>query len=75
MYENLIHQKKNGRWVIARWDQKHAQWQAPMTAEEAKLTGCHTYMANTLEGLGCTSYAHRSSAVRRLRREERGDCE
>jgi len=63
-----VHQLKNGRWVVAQWVESANQYQAPMTAEEKKATGCHAYFAKTLEGLGCTSYASKSSASRRAKR-------
>jgi hypothetical protein len=67
---DVVHQLKDGRWVVARWDEKANQWQAPMTAQEAKATNCSAYFAkgpNGLERLGCTSYAQRSGAVRRAK--------
>lgn len=62
-----VHQLANGRWVVAEWIDSANQYHAPMTEAEKKATGCHTYFARTLEGLGCTSYAHKSSAIRRAR--------
>ena len=57
-----VHQLASGRWVVATWNESANQWHAPMTARERKATGCHTYFARTLEGLGCTSYVEKRTA-------------
>lgn len=65
--EDRVHQLANGRWVVAEWVESANQYQAPMTQAEQEATGCGTYYAKSLEGLGCTSYASRDSAVRRAK--------
>lgn len=63
--EKYLHQLGDGRWVVAYWSEANGQWYAPMTEAERRATGCHTYFARTLEGLGCTSYASRRAAADR----------
>ncbi len=64
----MVHRLSDGRrWVVAQWFEHANQWQAPMTARERHVTGCHTYFARRLDELGCTSYSSRSNAMRRAR--------
>jgi len=58
----------DGRWIVATWNGQTAQYLAPMTARERRLTGCHTLYARTVDGLrGGYIYRQRSSALRRAR--------
>jgi hypothetical protein len=63
-----VHQLKSGRWIVAYFDERDGRWYAPMTPEERRLTGCHTYYAGSLESLGCTSYVSRKAAMDRARK-------
>jgi len=58
------YQLENGRWIIANYNEQNGQYTAPMNEQERKLTGCHTYFAGRLEGLGVHSYSRKSSAVK-----------
>lgn len=70
-----VHQLGNGRWIVARWIPGAGQYQAPMTAEERRITGCHTYCARYLDNLGGGyRYGRRSDALARARRVY-GDAE
>ena len=64
----------SGRYVLAAWSDRNAQWPADMSSSAARLTGCSQVSARTLAGIAgdpcVTKYASRSSAVRALRAEE-----
>ena len=63
-----VHQLSNGRWVVARWAERAAQYQAPTTTAERRVTGCHTYYADTIDGIsGGYTYSRRADALRRAR--------
>ncbi len=63
-----VHQLANGRYVVAYFDEQSAQWYAPMTPAERRVTGCHTYFARIIDNLGCTSYISRRAAIDRARK-------
>lgn len=63
-----VQELSNGRWVVARWHENAAQYQAPMTVLEKRITGCHTYCARSVDNLGGGYiYKRRSDALRRAR--------
>ena len=62
-----VQQLDDGRWIVAAYDEQHNQWYCPMTAEEQRVTGCHTYIAHRLEDLGGSTFSAKSSAMRRAR--------
>jgi len=67
-YAAYVQRRTDGRWVVAVWVERAAQYQAPMTAAERRLTGCHTHCARTVDGLGGGYwYARRADALRRAR--------
>ena len=58
----------DGRWVVATWNPDSAQYLAPMTAEECRLTGCSTWFARRVDDLGGGYiYRRRADALRRAR--------
>ena len=59
-----IYRLNNGRYIVARYDDRNGAYYAPMNKEEKRLTGCHTYTARWIEGLGVHSYSTRSAAKR-----------
>ena len=59
-----IYKLENGRYIVARYDENKGSYYAPMNSEEKKLTGCHTYTARGIEGLGVHSYSTKSAAKR-----------
>jgi hypothetical protein len=59
-----IYQLENGRYVVAEYNEKNGQYTAPMNERERKVTGCHTYFAGNLEGLGVHSYSTKLAAKR-----------
>jgi hypothetical protein len=64
-----VQQLADGRWIVARWVERAAQYQAPMTRDERRITGCHTYCARSVDNLGGGYvYQRRGDAVRRARR-------
>lgn len=63
-----VQQLADGRWVVARWIERAAEYQAPMSLYEQYLTGCHTYCARSVDNLGGGyEYKRRSDALRRAR--------
>lgn len=68
--ERHVHVLPDGRWVIAVWSERNAQWTASMSRRAAQRTGCFGVSARSLAGIagdGCvTKYASRASAVRAL---------
>jgi hypothetical protein len=72
-FAEFVHEYRPGRYVVARWVEGNAQYQAPMTADARRLTGCSTVFARTLEGIGndpsVYRYKRRASALARARVE------
>ena len=64
-----VQQRTDGRWIVAVWNERNAQYTAPMTALEKRVTGAHTWSARTVDGLGDVGYIYsrRSDALRRAR--------
>ena len=63
-----VHQLSNGHWIVARWVERAAQYHAPMTIAERRLTGCHTWYARNVDNLGGGYvYTRRPDALRRAR--------
>mgnify|MGYP001606251833 CR=1 FL=1 len=52
-----VQQLDDGRWIVAAYDEQHNQWYCPMTAEEQRVPGCHTYIAHRLEDLGGSTFS------------------
>ncbi len=60
----------NGRYYVARYNERNAQYEGSLTAEMRRLTGCSGFTCRSkagLPGAGGYSYATRSSALRRAR--------
>ena len=59
-------------YVLAQWDEKANQWNAPMTPAAQRDTGCHTLFGRNLERIArdpaAMRYATRSAARRALNR-------
>ena len=53
------------RYAVGQWDEKNAQFTAPLDARTRKLTGCFAEFSRTAKGLG--GYLSRSDALRRAR--------
>lgn len=48
----------NGRYALARWVESAGQYQAPMTREARRLTGCHTVSSRTKAGIFASANVH-----------------
>lgn len=65
----LVHETPHGRWIVAYWDERHAQYQAD---RYVRLTSgdAHTAVARTIEALASDGsvkkYASRAAAARAL---------
>lgn len=62
---DTIHTLKSGRFIVAHWNERTAQWQSSDIGSEPFQGYCYTY-ARTLEGLaaeGIKTYATRSAAA------------
>jgi hypothetical protein len=44
--------KGKTRYAVCVWVERAAQFQAPLDAEDRRLTGCHTEFARTAKGIG-----------------------
>lgn len=67
--ENFV-TEHNGRFYVAAWDERGAQYSGPLTAELRRKTGCSGFFCRSRQGLpgaGGYSYATRSAALRRAR--------
>jgi len=53
------------RFGVARWDESHGQFIAPLDASTAKATGCFAGFARSIKGIG--GYTSRKRALRRAR--------
>jgi hypothetical protein len=54
-YSDYIHEYTDGnktKFCVAKWDERSGEYYLPMNNKERELTGCHTYFAKTLEGIG-----------------------
>lgn len=69
----FVHEYKPGRFVVAAWNERAAQYQAPMTAEAKRLTNCSTVAARSLEAFASDPnvyrYKSRASALARAKIE------
>jgi hypothetical protein len=67
--DDVVQKTEDGRYVVAWWDERKAQWLAPMNAREKALSGGKLYVARHMKNLGVHSYSTRSAAVRFARSE------
>lgn len=49
---SYIHPCEETRYAIGHWVESAGQWQCPLDAETARLTGCHTEFAGSLRDMG-----------------------
>lgn len=59
-----------GRFYIATWNDRAAQYHGPLTSVVRKKTGCSGFFCRSPDGLpgsGAYNYARRSDALRRIR--------
>lgn len=66
--DNVIEYK--GRFYVATWNERAAQYQGPLTAEMARKSGCSGFFCRSktdLPGAGGYSYTRRLAAVKRAR--------
>ncbi len=63
MNEGIIHRLPSGSYVVACRDGDTGQWYSPVAADDARRTGCHTYYASSLEGLGANQYKTQRRAI------------
>lgn len=68
-FTQYVHQytDKDGvtRYAVGEWDEKNAQYTAPLDKRTQELTGCYAEFAKKPAGLG--GYKKRSQALRRAR--------
>lgn len=61
----------NGKFYIAKWSDKNAQWSGSLRADIAKGSGCSGFFCRSEKGLpgaGGYSYASKSAARRAVRK-------
>ncbi len=46
-----VYELNDGRYIVARWDEKNARYTTPMSGSQAYETGGHTWSASTIEAL------------------------
>ena len=72
-FARFVHEYRPGRYVVAQWLERAAQYHAPMTREGKRLTGCSTVSARSLDGLAGSPniylYRTRAGALARARIE------
>jgi hypothetical protein len=66
-----VHRLPSGRWIAARWNERHAQWESTSLPASSRkhVQGYVKSFARTLEqlaGVGVSTYATRAGAVRAL---------
>ena len=63
-FNEMVHERPDGRWVVAVYDEDTARYIAPMTEQEKAATGRKAFYAAELEDLECLSYYNKEEAVK-----------
>ena len=70
-YAKFVHEYTDNKgrtgYAVAEWNEQAAEWQAPLDARTAKLTGCSAEFSKKLTGLGGPILHTRRQALRRAR--------
>lgn len=61
----FVNERGETRYAVAEWNQQAGQYQRPLTAKVAKLTGCFAEFCRNLNYFG--GYVERKDALRRAR--------
>ncbi len=66
-WERFVHQRSDGRWVVAWWDSNHYQYIQPLPEKTARLTGCFACCSRSVDGLSFWIYKSKLSALKKAK--------